>query len=218
MPTRWRSLFEDRRAVLTTHRALDLGALDLARYLSRSTKAPLIAATATRLLVDTNRPLGHPRLFSEFSRNLPPEERTLLVERWHQTHWDRVTETLERSLARHQRVIHLGIHSFTPVLHGIPRRADASLLYDPQRPLEREFALRFQRALARVAPHLHFRRNYPYRGRDAGLTTSLRRQFAPRRYLGVELEINQSILTKKGAIAAIGPVVAEALRSAGARP
>jgi predicted N-formylglutamate amidohydrolase len=38
------------------------------------------------------------------------------------------------------------------------------------------------------------RRNAPYRGRDDGLPTALRRRFAPRHYLGVELEVSQALL------------------------
>jgi hypothetical protein len=35
------------------------------------------------------------------------------------------------------------------------------------------------------------RRNYPYRGWSDGLTTALRRRFAERAYVGIELEVNQ---------------------------
>ena len=35
------------------------------------------------------------------------------------------------------------------------------------------------------------RRNYPYQGRNDGLTSHLRQRFAPTRYVGIELEINQ---------------------------
>jgi hypothetical protein len=38
---------------------------------------------------------------------------------------------------------------------------------------------------------LNLRRNYPYAGKGDGLTRSLRRRYSPRRYVGIELEINQ---------------------------
>jgi hypothetical protein len=41
------------------------------------------------------------------------------------------------------------------------------------------------------APALAVRRNYPYLGKNDGLTTSLRRRFEPAAYVGVEIEINQ---------------------------
>src|SRR5437764_832924 len=45
-------------------------------------------------------------------------------------------------------------------------------------------------ALQRRTP-LKVRRNYPYAGRNDGLTTAFRRRFPASRYLGIELEINQ---------------------------
>jgi hypothetical protein len=41
------------------------------------------------------------------------------------------------------------------------------------------------------------RRNYPYRGTADGFTTYLRRQFSARKYLGIELEVNQSLLGRQ---------------------
>jgi hypothetical protein len=37
------------------------------------------------------------------------------------------------------------------------------------------------------------RRNYPYRGVSDCLVTTLRRQFAGERYLGLEIEVNQKL-------------------------
>ena len=48
-----------------------------------------------------------------------------------------------------------------------------------------------QAVLQQVFPSLVVRRNYPYLGTADGLTTCLRKRFAPRAYLGIELEINQ---------------------------
>ncbi|MNC89676.1 hypothetical protein D3C83_56490 [compost metagenome] len=42
---------------------------------------------------------------------------------------------------------------------------------------------------------MRVRRNYPYRGIADGLPTWLRRRYPNARYGGVELEVNQSVLT-----------------------
>jgi hypothetical protein len=39
------------------------------------------------------------------------------------------------------------------------------------------------------------RRNYPYAGKGDGLTSYLRTRFGPADYVGVELEVNQRIVT-----------------------
>ena len=42
-----------------------------------------------------------------------------------------------------------------------------------------------------MLPDLSIRCNYPYKGNADGFTTYLRKQFSEKKYLGIELEINQ---------------------------
>jgi hypothetical protein len=69
-----------------------------------------------------------------------------------------------------------------------------------------------RRELSQALPHLRVRRNRPYRGTSDGLTTHLRRRFAAKDYAGIELELNQALLGKKGEIALLR-AVADALRT-----
>lgn len=195
VPTRYRPLFASARArrALASHRGHDPGALAAATTLSRALGVPLIATRISRLLIEPNRSLGHTRLYSEFSSGLSEAERQQLRERYYLPHRQAVEHALTAALARHTLVIHLGVHSFTPQLDGHTRNADVAFLYDPQRSRERHFCRAFQCALREHAPDLRTRRNYPYRGRDDGLTTHLRRLLGDR-YLGIELELNQRLV------------------------
>jgi predicted N-formylglutamate amidohydrolase len=217
VPRRWAHLFSSARAraLLRTHRGWDIGALALARELSRSLGAPLVTCTTTRLLADANRPRGNRNLFSRFTRELPAEERRAILRRAHEPHWRAVEEHVRRALARRRRVLHLSIHSFTPVLAGETRNCELGLLYDPRRPLERAFCRSLQERLLSSAPELRVRRNYPYHGAAAALTTSLRRMFPAQAYLGIEIELNQGWWTSAAARDRRGLVgsVAAAIRS-----
>lgn len=84
----------------------------------------------------------------------------------------------------------MAVHSFTPVLDGVPRNVDIGLLYDPAQGQERSFCGAWRKALAARAPHLRIRMNQPYKGISDGFPTALRRAF-PQHYAGVELEVNQ---------------------------
>ncbi len=75
IPKRYRSLFAGQEALLSSHRGWDPGALSLAQTLARSFHAPLHHSCTSRLLVDLNRSLHHPDLFSSITRQLPSEER-----------------------------------------------------------------------------------------------------------------------------------------------
>jgi predicted N-formylglutamate amidohydrolase len=198
VPARWTTLFADAGEVLSTHRGWDPGALALARDLAHRLRAPLRAATVTRLLVDLNRSPRHPRVFSEWTRTLSRAERAGLLARYHAPHRDAVERDVTELMRRGHRVLHLGVHSFTPVLDGVVRRADLALLYDPRRPLERALCAGWAGALAVRLPHLAVRRNHPYRGVSDGLTTWLRRRLSAEAYLGVEIEVNQRLLGAGG--------------------
>lgn len=191
VPARYRKYFAGHEEILATHRGYDPGALSLARRLCRKLKFPLVASsTVTRLLVDLNRSLRHPTLFSEWTRELEEEEKRRILERYYFPHREKVFAAVE-SRCRKGRVLHLSIHSFTPVLGGEVRNADLALLFDPSRRRESRFSRRWKEELRRRAPSLRIRLNYPYRGNSDGLTTALRRRFPPSRYLGIELEVNQ---------------------------
>ncbi|HVS10859.1 MAG TPA: N-formylglutamate amidohydrolase [Planctomycetota bacterium] len=198
VPARWRPLFRGQRRLLASHRGWDIGALRVARALARRLDVPLVASTTTRLLVDLNRSLGHRKLLSELTRGLPREERARLIERHWRPHRAEVERRCERSIAAGRRVLHVAVHSFTPVLDGQVREVDVGLLYDPARALERRIGRAMQRELARALPKLRVRRNQPYHGTSDGLTTHLRRRFDAGAYAGIELELNQALLGDKG--------------------
>ncbi len=195
VPGTFEDLFSGRaaRRALDSHRGHDPGALEAARYLARRLQAPLLVHTTTRLLIEVNRSIGHPRLFSEFTASAGRRRQDTMLLRHYLPHRQRVTAAIVRAAALATPVLHLGVHSFVPSLHGQVRQTDIGLLYDPARRLERKLCERWQGSLQEVGD-VRVRRNYPYRGNSDGLTTTLRQHFGAREYLGIELEINQGLL------------------------
>lgn len=191
IPPRYRHLFAGFEALLQTHRGYDAGALALASELAKALAAPMFAATTSRLLVDLNRSIGHPRLYSEASRGAPVGVRREILERCYQPYRNKVEADIAAAVARGSRVIHVASHSFTPELDGAVRNADIGLLYDPARPGEADLCRRWQAQIRVLAPELKVRRNYPYAGKSDGFTAYLRRRFPAEVYIGIELEINQ---------------------------
>jgi predicted N-formylglutamate amidohydrolase len=194
IPQAYRPLFRGAAAVLASHRGWDPGALLVARTLSARLRRPLHAVTWSRLLVESNRAPSNRRIWSTFTASLPRAERAAILERYWWPHRREVVAAVQREIARRGRVIHVAVHSFTPVLGREVRKADIGLLYDSRRPRERAFCLRWQAALREHAPQFRVRRNYPYSGLADGLPTWLRRRYRDAAYAGVELEINQALL------------------------
>ena len=210
VPRAYARLFRGHTRVLSTHRGYDLGAHDVARALAKATGAPLFATQVTRLLVDANRTQGHFGLFSPWSRALPEAERKALLARYHAPHWRRVCAAVRPRGA--VRVVHIGVHSFTPVWDDAPREIDVGLLYDPARPAEADFCDRWAALLRRADPSLRVRRNAPYRGISNCLPTALRRELPATRYLGLELELSQALLATAAGRRRLAKLVGASLR------
>ena len=198
VPNAYAALFAGQQAVLESHRGWDPGALTLGQQIADRLGVPLHAATTTRLLVELNRSIGHPQLFSEFTRDLPPTQRQRILQHHYRPHRDAVEAAIAGHIAAGYRVIHIASHSFTPVMNGLVRHADVAWLYDPRRGAEKAFVAAWLKGFSQHAPALRLRRNYPYRGRDDGLTALLRKRFSNETYVGVELEVNQSFVQQGG--------------------
>ncbi len=193
VPASCRKLFRGKTRVLQSHRGWDPGALQLARTIAKETAAPLVASTVSRLVVEPNRSIGHAQLFSEFTRGLAREEKNALLKAYYHPHRGAVEAVVKSALRTHARVVHVGVHTFTPVLNGKKRTTDVGLLYDPARKAEADFCEVWLHALHWEAPLLRVKKNYPYKGSSDGLTTALRKKFAASRYVGIEIEVNQAL-------------------------
>lgn len=191
VPSRYRPLLAGQETLLHSHRGYDAGALRMAREMAAALDAPLCAATVSRLLIDLNRSITHPRLYSTATRAAPAEVREDLLRRYYLPYRSAVERMVAQAIDSGQRVVHLSCHSFTPQLGDTLRNADIGLLYDPARPGELDFCRRWRRALQDTSPAARIRMNYPYAGSSDGFTTSLRKRHAAALYLGMELEINQ---------------------------
>lgn len=189
IPPDYFPLFEKAGQVLRSHRGYDPGALDLFKSLQDLASFQKYH-TVSRLLVELNRSLHHPQLFSAFTKNLPSEEKKKILQEYYFPYRRAVEDHIQKCLFRRENVLHLSIHSFTPQLNGEVRNADIGLLYDPGRKAEKEISIKLRSLLLQEDSAFKIRFNYPYRGKADGFTTSLRKKF-PSNYAGIEIEVNQ---------------------------
>ncbi len=198
VPTEYAGLFAGAEEVLKTHRGWDPGALAAARHFAGLFGVPVHFSTVTRLLVDLNRSLGSPTLFSEFSGRLSEEERETVLERYYTPYRQGTMEQVQKLIETGRGpVLHLSIHSFTPVFNGVVRRAEIGLLYDPASGLEKQFCHRVRARLRRSPMKWLVRSNYPYRGTGDGLILTMRRALTAGTYAGVNLELPQGLYMER---------------------
>ena len=139
--------------------------------------------------MDLNRSLHHRDIFSPWTRHLSPREKNEILKRHYLPYRKKVESRIAGWTRKKKPVLHLSVHTFTPVLRGVKRKADIGILYDPKRKKERALALLWKRSLLTASPRLRVRFNYPYRGTQDGFVPYLRRRFPRSLYLGLELEV-----------------------------
>ena len=194
VPPEYAGLFSGAESLLASHRGWDPGSLGIGRRLAELLGAPLLATAVTRLLVEPNRSPGRPGVFSERTAGLPETEKTRILETHYHPHRRAVEDQIRRWTEAGERVLHLGVHTFTDVLDGVVRTVDLGLLFDPDRPGERAFCGAWKPRLEAAAPAFRVRFNEPYLGTDDGLTTYLRTLFPDPLYAGVEIEVRQGLV------------------------
>ncbi len=192
IPEEYRDLFPKTRGILGSHRGYDPGARDLFEHLIALGDFNY-TYKISRLLVEVNRSIDHPHLFSEFTKGISSTEKNKIITRWYIPYRNEVEDQIRKLIGSGEKVVHLSVHSFTPVLKGEIRNADIGLLYDPSRKEEKVICKDLKSKLREEDSTLKIRFNYPYLGKADGFTTYLRKKF-PENYSGIELEVNQKFV------------------------
>lgn len=190
VPEAYQELFQGNETLLTSHKGYDIGALELFNNLK-----PLAAKSfyeeTTRLLIELNRSLHHPKLFSSVTRELSDADKAAVIKTHYMPYRNQIEQFVHDFVMAGRQVLHVAVHSFTPKLDEEVRDADIGLLYDPKRKAEQSFCRKWKQELQKLDETLLIRHNYPYLGIADGLTTYLRRKFKGNEYIGIELEVNQ---------------------------
>lgn len=190
IPKNYQSLFNNKTRLLQSHQGIDIGAISLYKTLVKQFDCHHFAGKYSRLLVDLNRSLHHPNLFSNITKQLTNQQKKELLDKYYHPYRNSISHFIEKTTQEKQTVLHISVHSFTPVLNGHQRDCDIGLLYDPARHLEKRFCQQWKHALHKK---IKTRVNYPYKGKSDGLTSSLRKKYGAQNYIGIELETNQAL-------------------------
>lgn len=153
------------------HIAYDPGAADLTRTLSAALGLPALLCGFSRLLIDPNRRADDPSLivpvsdgvFIPANQDMPADEIAHRLQTYHSAYHRAVAREFRRAMDGGTIPCFVGVHSFTPVMHGQERPWEVSILWnrDPR------LAARLLAGLRRI-DGLCIGDNEPYSGRIAG--------------------------------------------------
>ncbi|OIR02400.1 N-formylglutamate amidohydrolase [mine drainage metagenome] len=197
------------------HIGWDPGAAALTAALARRLRAPALLAGVSRLVIDCNRPPGHPTSICAESdgtaipgnQGLDAAARRRRAAAWYEPYHQAIAAELARLESEGGSAALVAVHSFTPCLNGgAPRPWPVGVLWNR----DGRLALPLIRALR--GQGLHCGDNEPYSGRVANHTLDRHAQAAGR--LHVSLEIRQSDLAEQAQIAAWADCLAALLEHA----
>lgn len=198
IPVEWQYLFASNIAQkdLNDHHGIDLGAkhaaLYFAKFFSKYFSCDLEVAKYSRLLIELNRSINHNNLFSKYTNCLDNNKKSIIIDKIYKLYRTKIEQIIERNINLKQKIIHLSIHSFTPILNNQVRNTDIGILYDPKRGLEKKLCKLIKtNYIIDKNNKYKLRLNYPYKGYTDGFTTYLRKIFDEDNYIGLEIEINQ---------------------------
>jgi hypothetical protein len=118
-------------------------------------------------------------------------QRDRLQEKHLIAHAQMLRQRVITELGRHEAVVHVSVHTFDPEKHPA---VDVSLLFSEGKVSESSVALAWMAALRAEAPSLGVHGNvqfYPQQSQT--VLDSLREEFGSQRYLGLELQVNNSM-------------------------
>ncbi|TWU02052.1 N-formylglutamate amidohydrolase [Neorhodopirellula pilleata] len=180
-----------------SRRGVDREAYFAARKLAHHGGSELICNEFRSDLVDVGRSLHHRDLFPPQVRALPVETRDAIIEEIYHPYRNRVQQRIAELLQTWSYVVHLSVRTFdAKTTGGDWQRGDLGLLYDPARKDELDWCLDLFDELFASVRELKVRRNHPHRGTNDSLTKSMRAEFPPDRYLGVELTLNRAWVSR----------------------
>ena len=155
--------------VLETHIGLDIGCESLSRQIADRLDGTLVIAGFSRLVVDLNRPPGHPTAIPSHSagieipgnRSLAKRDRQRRIDEIFTPYHEAVAAELEQASRRHARVALISMHSFTPRMGGEVRPWHIGILWSRDQRLSEPLLESLRRE-----PDLCVGDNQPYDARD----------------------------------------------------
>lgn len=136
------------------HLAIDIGAGSLTEHLAKSLGVTAVLAQYSRLIVDCNRQLMDPGAFLEFgdgilvpgNRNLTQSDKDRRADAIYWPYHHAIDAQIKRLQVVGPPPAFISMHSFTPVMNGVPRNVEIGVLWDKDQRLSDIFIDEFRAA------------------------------------------------------------------------
>ncbi len=157
------------------HIAYDIGAADVTRLLADAMDAQAVLAGYSRLVIDVNRPPGHPQSIPDISdetdipgnQGLTEADQALRVSALFEPYHDAIHESLAHLWRRGTPPALFSIHSFSPTYGDEERPWDIGVLWNRDPRMAKPLIEKLSKQ------GLHVGDNLPYSGRELAYTLNL---------------------------------------------
>ncbi len=203
---------------LEDHIAWDIGVGALTRIIADIMGVPAVLATASRLVLDTNREPGNPTLIPEISdgikipgnQNLSDADKSARLDRFHAPFHAACDRVVQKHLMADREPILIAVHSYTPSFNGDPRPWDVGMMWNQDNRLAEAMIGLLERETDLVVGD-----NVPYSGKD--LFYTLQRHGADHGLPASTLEIRNDNLCDAAHIRAWAVLLADLFDEASER-
>lgn len=193
------------------HIAYDIGAEGVTRILSETLDAPAVVAGYSRLVVDLNRPPGHPTSMPEVSdetlipgnQGLTPAQVTGRLEALFEPYHQLLRRTMTDVWLHNRPPVLFAVHSFSPRFGGSPRPWDVGVLWNHDARLAHPLIKALHDRGLDVGD------NQPYSGKDVAYTIDAHAGACG--LANCVLEINQDQIADEAGIRRWGEILTDAL-------
>lgn len=212
VPAKYMHLFGEKKLLLKTPQAYEVGALKIAEFIQDKLNCDLVTAKVSRLLIDCDHGLHHRNCFSKYSKKLSLEEKGELIDTYYHPYHNTIKKKIIAHIEKEQQVLHLSIHTFQPILKRILLNTAVGVLYHPHRHAEKEVSRIIHSLLLQQTPSYKTRMNYPFSGKNDFVLQSFRKQFEEKDYLGIKLDINQALLSSDAELEQMSDVLVQVFK------
>lgn len=211
VPAEYVDLFKKSQKMLKSAYAYDIGAAQITAYLQQTLHCDIIKTNITRLLIDCDHSIHHSHCFSKYTKNLSDADKTTLIDTYYHPFYHQLQTCIASHIANKQQVLHISIHTFTPILRGLFQNTGIGVLYDSHRHAEKEVARLIHGVLLQETPPYRIRQNHPFSGSNDYVLKHFRSLYSEKEYLGIKMDINQALIKDENNLETVSKALSHTL-------
>jgi len=218
IPKKYGTFGLDEEKIKTVSDYVDRGAKSLASSLSQKMDTVCIMPSYSRLLINVNKPIDHPKIVNDNcfgtiipgNQNLSIEELKSRIQKYYVPFHDKIRSIVMQLRGKNKRIFFISVHTFYDILNGVERNLDIGILF--KYPKDEKFCNKVKDLIEKKSNHV-VKFNEPYSAHEtAGYT--MNENGKDDDITCIEFEVNDKHLRDEESVERMGILLSEILLDA----